>query len=102
MPAIGAHVAIQISRGDSHQTMVAQVDGGNGHSGQCAPELHFGLGPVDAQQTLEVSIRWRDRAGNIHDSTIASLRPGWHTVYLESADFLLSSDDEVESNAGVD
>ncbi|MFM7787540.1 MAG: ASPIC/UnbV domain-containing protein, partial [Microcystis panniformis] len=44
IPAIGA--AVKVSLPDGSQ-LVAQVDGGNGHSGVRSPVLHFGLGKID-------------------------------------------------------
>ncbi|HSL84187.1 MAG TPA: CRTAC1 family protein, partial [Thermoanaerobaculia bacterium] len=40
-PAVGAEAVVRLPGGGSR---VAQVDGGNGHSGVRSPELHFGLG----------------------------------------------------------
>ena len=58
-PAIGA--SARVRAGDRVQ--IAQVDGGNGHSGKRAPELHFGLGEASA---ANVEVSWRDRRGAIH------------------------------------
>lgn len=80
-PAIGAHATVYLPDG---RKLVRQVDGGNGHSGKSSPDIHFGLGAV-GRQNLRVLIDWRDRTGMIrHLET--SLSPGWHTVYLGSAD----------------
>ena len=57
------------------------VDGGNGHSGARARELHFGLGELRADAELDVALRWRDEVGTLHDETV-TLTPGWHTVEL--------------------
>lgn len=77
-PAIGAEASIVLPDG---RRLVAQVDGGNGHAGKRAPQLHFGLGEVPADQPLQVHIRWRDRAGRMSSHRL-SLLPGWHTVLL--------------------
>jgi hypothetical protein len=61
--------------------MVAQVDGGSGHSGKRAPELHFGLGRVAAGTPLRVDLRWRDGDGRVRAETI-HLVPGRHTIVL--------------------
>jgi hypothetical protein len=82
LPAIGAQATIKFHDGKRERTMVCHVDGGNGHSGQRSPELHFGLGEVEAETAIKASIRWRDRAGKVQACTITGLRPGWHTVYL--------------------
>ena len=67
--------------------MVAQVDGGSGHSGRRSPEIHFGLGPIDNTKPLQVEIRWRDLEGHVKQS-IRQLLPGWHTIRLGAADTL--------------
>ena len=62
---------------------MAQVDGGNGHSGKRAPELHFGLGDVPATEAIAVELRWRDTAGAVRHAHL-TLTPGWHTILLGS------------------
>ena len=62
--------------------LVAQVDGGNGHSGKRSPDLHFGLGRVGTTP-LRVDVRWRDSQGTVGQHTL-SLPPGWHTVMLDT------------------
>ena len=61
--------------------MIAQVDGGNGHSGARSPELHFGLGKIKPDSHLPVEINWRDSTGQTHQESI-SLLPGRHEVLL--------------------
>ena len=80
-PAIGAAAEVRLPGG---RRLVAQVDGGNGHSGTRSPELHFGLGRRLDAPDVEVALRWRDTAGRIHARTVR-LAPGWHTVTLGSA-----------------
>jgi hypothetical protein len=77
-PAVGAFAYVYLPDG---RKMVAQVDGGNGHSGKRSPELHFGLGswPADAKVTVE--IHWRSGNGAAHSQTFR-LSAGWHTVVL--------------------
>lgn len=77
-PAIGAAATVQLPDG---RRLVAQVDGGNGHSGKRSPELHFGLGESPGQALLQVTLRWRDPSGRVQQHTLA-LTPGWHTVLL--------------------
>ena len=79
-PAIGASAAVQLPNG---HTMIAQVDGGSGHSGKRSPDVHFGLGQVPADTALNVTVRWRDLSG-IHERRLV-LRPGWHTEDLGNA-----------------
>ena len=77
-PAIGAFATVRLADG---RKLVAQVDGGSGHSGKRSPDLHFGLGNWPADADLNVEIDWRDAAGQRHHSTL-QLKPGWHTVLL--------------------
>ncbi len=86
--AIGAVVRVRLPEGPAlvpflpHLThLVAQVDGGNGHSGKRSPAVRFGLGDLPADQPLSVEVRWRDTAGHAHCETLA-LRPGWYKVRL--------------------
>lgn len=76
-PAIGAQATVILPNG---QRKVAQVDGGSGHSGKRAPELHFGLGRL-GDESLKVELRWRG-AGGVPQSTTLKLSPGWHTILL--------------------
>jgi hypothetical protein len=78
--AIGAGATVLLPDG---RRLVAQVDGGNGHSGKRGPELHFGLGRLDPAQPLTVDLSWRDGDGKIHQEQL-ELTPGWHTVVLGS------------------
>lgn len=77
-PAIGAVVSVERA---SAPRAVAQVDGGNGHSGKRSPDLQFGLGRVSPESRLAVHIRWRDAGGEIR-TDILHLSPGWHTIVL--------------------
>jgi hypothetical protein len=77
-PAIGAAARVVLPGGG---VRVAQVDGGNGHSGKRAPELHFGLGPAAPGTLLPVELRWRGADGRMRTLTLR-LAPGWHTVLL--------------------
>jgi len=78
-PAVGASVTVHHPNG---RRMVAQVDGGSGHSGKRAPQVHFGLGRVDPSRSLKVDVRWRDEAGKIRQQ-IFQLQPGNHRLRLE-------------------
>jgi hypothetical protein len=77
-PAIGASAVVHLPDGTN---LVAQVDGGNGHSGKRSPGLHFGLGEIAADAAISVDLTWRGRDGQVQRKTI-SLTPGWHTVLL--------------------
>lgn len=77
-PAIGAFATVHLPDG---RRLVAQVDGGNGHSGKRSPDLHFGLGQLSPNTTLRVELRWRNPDGQVRQETLP-LSPGWHTVLL--------------------
>lgn len=77
-PAIGAAATVHLPDG---RRLVAQVDGGNGHSGARAPELHFGLGELPPEAELRVDLDWRDAQGERQRETLY-LKPGRHSVYL--------------------
>jgi hypothetical protein len=76
--AVGAEV--RASRPDG-TAFIAQVDGGNGHSGDRSPEIHLGLGVRPRAGTVPVTVRWRDRAGRVREAALEFL-PGVHTVSL--------------------
>jgi hypothetical protein len=77
-PAIGAAVTVHLPDG---RRLVSQVDGGSGHSGKRAPDIHLGLGQVEAGTVLNVDVRWRGADGKLRSRTV-QVTPGWHTVWL--------------------
>lgn len=86
--AIGAAVSVRLPAGHGLAPflpgltqLVAQVDGGNGHSGKRSPAVRFGLGDWPAERALTVEVRWRDTSGQPR-CEVLSLRPGWYTVRL--------------------
>lgn len=85
-PAIGAVATVELPNG---RKLIAQVDGGNGHSGARSPELHFGLGKVNKDTPLPVRVQWRDTTGQAHQTSLL-LSAGWHTVQLEGTAKLAS------------
>lgn len=78
LAAIGAHATLVLPDG---RRMSALVDGGNGHSGKRAPNLHFGLGAMPADQPLKLEVRWRDRGGKMRSGSF-DVKPGWHALLL--------------------
>ncbi|WP_345724139.1 CRTAC1 family protein [Herpetosiphon gulosus] len=80
LAAIGANATITLPDG---RTLVAQVDGGNGHSGKRSYDLHFGLGDLKGDSQINVEITWRTRAGAIV-KTRQLLKPGNYTILLGS------------------
>ena len=77
-PAIGAQARLVLPGG---RKLVAQVDGGTGHSGRRSPDIHLGLGRLAANTKLDVNLQWRDIHGQPQRATL-KLTPGWHTVLL--------------------
>jgi len=78
-PAIGAVATVTLADG---RKIVAQSDGGSGHSGRRSPEIHFGLGAFGKTNIANVSIKWRDRTGKVEETKV-QLTPGWHTINLD-------------------
>jgi hypothetical protein len=77
-PAVGAAVSMTLPDG---RTRVAQVDGGSGHSGKRAPEVHFGLGHLPPETALPVVVRYRDGHGALHSESFR-LPAGRHRIVL--------------------
>jgi len=78
-PAIGATAKVYLPDG---RILVGEVDGGTGHSGKRAPELHFGLGSVDRSQKIRIDLRWRHTGGVVREETLHLEPEHWHTVLL--------------------
>jgi hypothetical protein len=76
--AVGAVVTVRLADG---RRLVAQVDGGNGHSGKNSADVHFGLDSTSPAAKLPVEINWRNPNGQVQRQTL-QLSPGWHTVIL--------------------
>jgi len=79
-PAIGAQATVVLPNG---RRLVAQVDGGNGHSGKRSPELLFGLDQLPQNTPVQVELCWRDAHGQTHQQQLM-VQPGWNTVLLGS------------------
>ena len=75
-PAIGAQVRATTADG---RVFIGRVDGGSGHSGRRSHEVVLGLGDVNGP--LDVTLRWRDRTGQVQEQS-TRLAPGWHTFQL--------------------
>jgi enediyne biosynthesis protein E4 len=78
-PAMGASATVHLADG---QRLIAFVDGGNGHSGQRSPDLHFGLGKLDPSRPLRVEVRWRGTDGHVRAETFSLDPDHWHTLLL--------------------
>ncbi|MDB6030986.1 MAG: uncharacterized protein JWM16_1324 [Verrucomicrobiales bacterium] len=85
-PAIGAMARVTLP---DRRKLVAQADGGTGHSGRRSPDIHFGLGQWEKSKLVQVNIQWRDRKGKVQREE-RQLPPGWHTVVLRSPETLAS------------
>lgn len=85
--AIGAEARVRLPDG---RIVTSVVDGGAGHGGRRAPEIHLGLGRVSPHQKFDVEIVWRDESG-AHKQTV-QLAPGRHRIVLAAgtaaSDFL--------------
>jgi hypothetical protein len=77
-PAIGACARVVLPDG---RKLVAQVDGGSGHSGRRSPDIHLGLGHLAPGATVEAELKWRDLMGRVQQTSL-KFHPGWHTVLL--------------------
>ena len=75
--AIGAEVRLRLPDG---RILTSVVDGGSGHGGRRAPDIHFGVGQALANELFDVNIVWRDETGV--RSEIVSLTPGRFQIVL--------------------
>jgi hypothetical protein len=78
-PAIGATARLLLPNG---KIVSGQVDGGSGHSGKRAPEIHLGLGRDFAEPDVAVELAWRDGAG-VHRRTVRLPRDQRHQIVLD-------------------
>ena len=69
---MGAAATVRLPGG---RRLVAQVDGGSGHSGKRAPEIHFGLGNSEVER---VEVQWPDRSGTTE--AYRNLEPGTYLI----------------------
>ncbi|MFF4417864.1 CRTAC1 family protein [Streptosporangium sp. NPDC001559] len=76
-PVTGAQVTVTTPDG---RRLLGRVDGGSGHSGKRSSEVHIGLGR-NVTGPVRVNLRWRDRAGQVHDQDL-QLTPGRHRLEL--------------------
>ncbi len=74
--AYGAKVLVV---GADGKRRIGYVDGGNGHSGKNAPQVHFGLGQQEGPVRVEIS--WHTPQGVLRRT--AELNPGFHTLVLD-------------------
>jgi enediyne biosynthesis protein E4 len=86
-PAVTATATVRLPGG---ALSIAQIDGGNGHSGKRSHDLHFGLGRLRASDSVDVALRWRDERGSVHGTRVRLL-PGWHDITLSGDQAILGS-----------
>lgn len=77
--AVGAEARVTLPNG---RVVTSVVDGGSGHAGKRAPEIHLGLGPVSESKEFDVELRWREN-GEARLQTV-KLRPGRHRRLLRA------------------
>lgn len=75
--ATGAEARLRLP---DRRILTTSVDGGSGHSGRRAPDVHFGLGQVPDNELFDVEVTWRDETGV--RSEVISLTPGRFRVVL--------------------
>jgi ASPIC and UnbV len=56
--------------------LLSRVDGGSGHSGKRAADIHLGLGNVEATALLNVDVRWRVRRRRVEALLAGDPAPG--------------------------
>ena len=76
--AIGAEASARLP-GD-RRIVTSVVDGGSGHGGRRAPEIHLGVGQAAANELFNVHIAWRDETGAREQ--IVEATPGRHKIVL--------------------
>lgn len=82
--AVGAEARVVVADEDGKPRVVTSVvDGGSGHSGKRAPEIHLGLGKTVENELLDVNLTWRDETGA--RSEIIRMLPGRYQVVLGEA-----------------
>lgn len=81
MPAYGAQATLRLA---NNKKIVGQVDGGSGHTGRRAPEIHFGLGDVPPDEQFDVNVKWRGTDGIVREE-LFHLKHGWHTIVLRTS-----------------
>jgi hypothetical protein len=78
--AIGAEARVTAPRESGNLVVTSIVDGGSGHSGKRAAEVHLGVGPTLPNELLDIVITWRDAGGE--RSETARALPGRYQIVL--------------------
>jgi hypothetical protein len=80
-PAVGATARVVLPDG---RIVSGEVDGGSGHSGKRAPEIHLGLGSELRDPGIPVEVAWRDAAGT-HKRLLRLSVDRRHSIVLDRA-----------------
>ncbi|TFI41848.1 hypothetical protein E4O93_22825 [Diaphorobacter sp. DS2] len=75
--AVGASIEVYLP---NNEILLAEVDGGSGHSGKRSHEIHFGIGDIKKKK-YPARIKWRDVNGVLQEKNI-EVTPGWQTIWL--------------------
>lgn len=67
----------------NHKKYTHYIDGGNGHSGKNAPDIHFGMNDFSAADSVAAIVKWIDHTGKRNTRNIY-LNTGWQTILLPS------------------
>jgi hypothetical protein len=78
--AIGAEARVIVPDSNKQIVVTSAVDGGSGHGGKRAAEIHLGVGQALENELLNVNVRWRDESGV--RSEIIRVPPGRYQVVL--------------------
>jgi hypothetical protein len=78
--AIGAEARVIVPERDKQIVVTSTVDGGSGHGGKRAPEIHLGVGRTLKNELLNVNVTWRDETGA--RSAIIRVPPGRYEIVL--------------------
>jgi hypothetical protein len=78
--AIGAEARVIVPDRNKQIVVTSTVDGGSGHGGKRAPEIHLGVGQTLKNELLNVNVTWRDATGA--RSEIIRVPPGRYEVVL--------------------
>jgi enediyne biosynthesis protein E4 len=78
--AIGAEARVTLSDHGKKNVVTSVVDGGSGHGGKRAPEIHLGVGQTAENELLDVNVTWRDETGARRE--VIRVLPGRYQVVL--------------------
>lgn len=85
--AVGAEARLRLPA--DGRIVTSTVDGGSGHGGKRAPEIHLGVDQAAANELFKVQLSWRDATGEREQ--VVEVTPGRHTIVLGTADCVQSS-----------